>query len=498
MTALSFKPVLLLTSARALAFTATFFIPVVLARTFDQTMFGTYKQLFLIFATLSSIAQLGMAESLFYFLPLATHDRGRYVVNSLLVITAAGITCLGFLVLARSTISQWMNNSELSAYIPWIGIYLLLTMAAAVLEIVMISCKRYRSASFSYASSDLLRATLFIMPVLLLHRLEWLLLGAVIFAALRLCAVLLYLSRDFEGELHPDVALLKQQLTYAMPFHLAVVIETVQANFHQYAVSYHFDAATFAIYAVGCLQLPLVDFLFAPASYVMMVRMTEEIRDGRSKALLAIWHDTTRKQALVFFPLVGLLLVAASDLIVFMFTESYRESVPIFMIWSTITLFATFQTDGVLRVYAATRFIFLLNAIRLIFIVSSINWFLSVFHLLGAVMVTVIATFIGKGLALVRVKGLLQTGLSQLLPWRALAGILLAAAAAGVPALIVESALDIAKLALLLITGSVYIVAYLTLLFRFNLLQEDERLAFAGCLHRFAAGATKAGELIRG
>ena len=31
--------------------------------------FGTYKQLFLIYATLFGVAQLGMAESLYYFIP---------------------------------------------------------------------------------------------------------------------------------------------------------------------------------------------------------------------------------------------------------------------------------------------------------------------------------------------------------------------------------------------------------------------------------------------
>jgi len=399
--------------------------------------------------------------------------------------------------LARPKIVQWMNNSELSGCIVWIGIYLFLMMTSAVLEIVMISRKRHLWASFSYAFSDLLRAILLIVPVLLLRQLEWLLLGAVAFAAVRLCAALFYLRYEFGRELRPDTALLNKQLTYALPFQLAVLVEILQSNFHQYAVSYHFDAATFAIYAVGCLQIPLVDFLFTPAGNVMMVRMSEEIRGGRSKAVLAIWRDTTRKLALVFFPLVGLLLVAASDLIVFLFTESYRASVPIFMIWSTIILFATLQADGVLRVYAETRFILLLNAARLLFIVASINWFLSAFHLLGAVMVTAIATFIGKGLALVRMKRLLQIGFSQLLPWRGLAGIFIAAAAAGLLALVVESVLDLARLPLLFITSLVYTVSYLTLLFRLHLLTEDERLACTGWWQRFTVGATKASELIR-
>src|SRR5438552_2785287 len=235
------KPTLILMSGRALAFTATFFIPVVLARLFDQTEFGIYKQLFLIFSTLYVIAQVGMAESLFYFLPQASHEPGRYVLNSLLVLAAAGLACLGLLTLAASKIAQWMNTSALSEYIPWIGVYVLLMITSAVLEIVMTVRKRYLWAASTYAVSDLLRALLLIVPVLLFRRMEWLLLGAVVFASVRLCEALVYLRYEFGGELRPDPTVLTKQLTYAFLYQMAVLVDVFQSNFHQYAVSYYFD-----------------------------------------------------------------------------------------------------------------------------------------------------------------------------------------------------------------------------------------------------------------
>ena len=93
-----FRPALLLMSGRTLAFAATFFIPVVLARIFDPALFGTYKQLFLIYSTVFLIAQLGMSSSLYYFLPQATHQAGRYVANSVLFLGTAGLVCFGVLI----------------------------------------------------------------------------------------------------------------------------------------------------------------------------------------------------------------------------------------------------------------------------------------------------------------------------------------------------------------------------------------------------------------
>lgn len=489
----TFKPALLLMSGRALGFAVSFCIPVVLVRIFDQAEFGTYKQLFLLYSTLYGIAQLGMAESLFYFLPLAPREGGRYTLNSLLVLAGAGVACFALLGTTGSSISHGVNNSELSRHIPLIGIYLLLMLASAVLEIVMISRKRHLWASLSYGVSDLLRTVFFVTPALLLRQLDWLLLGAVAFASLRFCGALFYLRREFDGELRPNATLLKKQLAYTIPFGIAGLVEMLQSSFHQYAVSYHFDPATFAIYSVGCLQIPLVDFVFTPAGNVMMVRMSEKIRDGRSEAVLAIWHDTTRKLALIFFPLVGLLLVNAREIIVFLFTESYLASVPIFTIWSTAILFSVLQTDGVMRVYAQTRFLLVLNTIRLLLIVALIHWSLSTFQLLGAVIVTALATFVGKGLALARMKTLMQIGFSRLLPWRSLAAILAVAAAAGLSALLVKSELEIATLPLLLTTSLIYIATYITLLLQLGLLTEGERFAVRDWLQRLPTGAAKVG-----
>ena len=60
--------------------------PLVLARMFDPAEFGTYKQFFLVYATLYGLAQLGMAESLYYFVPREPADAGRHVANAMVTL----------------------------------------------------------------------------------------------------------------------------------------------------------------------------------------------------------------------------------------------------------------------------------------------------------------------------------------------------------------------------------------------------------------------------
>ena len=500
----TFKPALLLMTGRTAGFAVTALMPLVLVRVFDQSQFGTYKQLFLVYTTLYALAQVGMAESLFYFVPSARRQVGRYVVNSMLVLAAAGLVCMGLLQVMGSNISSWLNNPRLAMYFPLMGVYLLLTLVSTTLEIAMISRKCYRWASLTYVFSDLLRSALFIIPVLFVPNLHSLLAGATAFAAFRVAMTCAYVKREFREDLRPDANLLKTQMAYAVPFEMAVIVDAFQSNFHQYAVSHYFDAATFAIYSVGCFQIPFVGLVASSVGNVLMVGMSEEIRDGRGKTVVALWHDTTRKLSLMFFPLVALLLVVAREFIVFLFTDQYVASVPIFMVWTTTIFLAVLQTDSVLRVYAETRFLFFLNAVRLVVILLLIHWFLSSFSLLGPVLVTILAALITKIQALARIRKVMRISVSQLLPWGNLAAILAVAAAAIVPVLLIKPELHGTNFLILAITGLVYFVSYSILLYSFGLLTDAEYHTLRGLWQRSkrwlqspAAGAVEAGELSR-
>ncbi len=472
-----FRPALLLMSGRTLAFAATFFIPVVLTRIFDPAQFGTYKQLFLIQSTAYFIAQLGMASSLYYFLPSAAHEAGRYVANSMLFLGTAGLAGLGVVVVAAPKLAQWLSNAELAGYLPWIGLYLFLMMLSAALEIVLISRGQYFWASASYALSDVARAAAFVLPVLLFRQLEWLLKGAVVVALLRVVLTLFYFRREFRGGFTPDRVLFKSQLAYALPFAAAVLVEIVQASLPQYAVSYLFDPATFAIFAVGCLQIPLVDFAASPTSDVMMVKMQEKLSEGRKQAVVAIWHDTTWKLALLFFPLAAFCVVAAREIIVLLFTGKYAASVPIFMAWSTMILLATLQVDGVMRVFAQTRFLLALNVMRLAIIAGLLRWSLSAFGLVGPVLVIVLATVAFKAAALVRMMRLLEISAAELLPWGSLAALTGAATSAAAVALAVKTQMQVATVPVLMATGLAFTGTYTALVWHFDLLNSGEKLA---------------------
>ena len=455
-----FKPMLQLASGRALGFASTFMIPVVLVRVLDQHEFGTYKQLFLVYATLFGIAPLGMAECLYYFLPLDRMRSARFVANSLLALLATGLVSLVLLVLARHALADGMENPSFAAHTTLLGLFVALTMMAAVTEIVMIARNRHRLSATSYAASDLVRALCLMIPAAIWRDVHAVMMGAVGFACARAALTVLYLRSEFGRELVPDLALLRRQLAYALPFAAAVTLEITQGSLHQFVVAHSFDTSTFAIYSVGCLQIPLVDFVATGAGSVLMVKMAERTGAGERGARLELWHEAVRKLATLLLPLVALLFAAGRELIVFLFTDSFRASVPVFLIASLSIAFAALPTDSALRSYGETGVLLRMNVVRLTVVAASIYPLLAWLGLAGAALSMVLGTVAVKMVAMVRLRTLLEVGVSELLPWRDLAGTLALSSAAGVLAWGAKNLLS-SNFASMTLAGVVFVAAYL-------------------------------------
>jgi len=224
--------------------------------------------------------------------------------------------------------------------------------------------------------------------------------------------------------------------------------------------AFRHPGAVFAVYAVGCLQIPLVDVLTTSSANVMMVAMARDGFDRRGADALALWHDTTRRLSLIVFPLVVFLVAMAPDVITVLFTRQYLASVPVFRLWTCMLVLAVPCVDAVLRACAETRYLLGLNLLRLLLVIVSITFCLDRFGLPGAVLAMLVATGATRVMAIGRIGRLTGTPLGALLPWKPLAATAGFALAAAVPALAVARALALPPLAALAGAAVIYALAY--------------------------------------
>ena len=401
--------------------------PLVLARILVPASYGTFKLAWLWCITLGMVLPMGLTTSLIYFVPREPERRRYFIGHALLVTTVLG-ACAGVLLhLFGPRIAQAMHKPELAEEMRWVALFSALFLAGSTMDSIPMSEGRIKLAAglrFGYESTQALGI---VTGALLTRSLAGALAGVTAGTAFRAVACWVMVLR--EHGLHVSRKDLSRQLAYALPFGLAFAIIVPQQQFHQYFVAANVSAALFAIYAVGCFQLPIVDMLYTPVSEILQLGIAEHDRDGNREGPLRLFREAVARLAFVFIPTMALLYVCGPTLLTFLFTERYRDSVPIFRLAILAIPLAALPLDGAMRARAQNRFVLAVSVVKLAVTVPLVVIGFHAFGLQGAMAGWVGAESLTRGILLARA-GQLLGGMRRLLPWRTLALQSLAAALA--------------------------------------------------------------------
>jgi O-antigen/teichoic acid export membrane protein len=422
--------------ARMVGAAITTIIPLVLARSMELEDYGTYKQLFLIAQTLSLVLPFGVAQSLYFFVPRTEQSR-PWVAQTLVFLFVAG-TCggAGFLWLAPH-VARMLSNPELLRHQWPLALYVIGLVGAMPLEVTLTGQGKTRAAACMYLASDVLRAAALIVPVLLGYGLAGAMIAIASFSLVRLAATWVAVLLATEGPLlEPGLA--RRQLAYAAPFGAAMLLNVPQQFAHQYAVGAVVPPELFAIYAVGCFQLPLVDLLYTPTSEVLMVRVGELERQGRLQESIQAFREASARLAYSFLPMAAFLFVAAPEFIAALFGQKFLDAVPIFRVSVLSVALAILPLDGLLRARDQTRYLFLSYLVKAVVTLPLVYVGVTYFGMMGGILSWAGAELVGKATLLARVpralerfEGPLLVRIAQVLPWTALGKASIAAMGAG-------------------------------------------------------------------
>ncbi|MGA9525307.1 MAG: oligosaccharide flippase family protein, partial [Myxococcaceae bacterium] len=316
--------------ARLIGAGITFVIPLVLARAMALEEYGTYKQLFLISQTLQYTLPFGVAQSLYFFIPRTDQPR-PWVAQSLVFLLFAGMLGATLVFTLSNEVSDLLGNPDLLRFRTELALYVFGLVAASALEIILTGQGRTKAAARIYLGTDLIRACAMVIPVFLGYGLAGAMRATVAVALLRAVVTWVTLFTATTGPLFRPEGV-RTQLAWAAPFGAAMLLNVPQQNAHQYAVGSVVPPELFAIYAVGCFQLPLVDLLYTPTSEVLMVRVGELERQGRVSESVQAFREAAGRLAYFFLPTAAFLFVAAPEFIGALFGAKFLPAVPLFRV----------------------------------------------------------------------------------------------------------------------------------------------------------------------
>jgi O-antigen/teichoic acid export membrane protein len=326
----------------------------------DPEQVGVYKQVFLVVGTALNTLPLAFHMSAYYFLPRERDRQHETVFNIMLVLTLVGAVACAALYFFPQILTAVFYRPELVQYSHLIGVTILLWIVSAFLESVPIANEEIRLATVIIITTQATRAVVFVTAAAVYGTVRSLIYAAIIHGAVQTAVLIWYLESRFQGFWHSfDGAMLRRQLSYAVPLGAAVALYTMQSDLHNYFVSNRFAPAIFAIYSFGTLQLPLMGLLQEATNAVLITKVSLLQQQNESREIIYLTARAARKLAAIYFAVYAVLMVVGPEFIRFLFTNRYAASWPIFAVNLTMLPASIFLLDPIFRAHSEERFFLL-------------------------------------------------------------------------------------------------------------------------------------------
>jgi len=488
-----------LTTANSIAFALSFVAPLLLVRLLNQTEFGLYKQVFQILMTAISALNLQVASTAYYFMPRAPEKKLQVTINVLVFYGGVGALVAALFIIYPQCSLLVFESDELPAYMPMLGVTILLWLLSSNLEVIPFALGDVRASSAFIVIAQLTKSMLTIIAAFAFHSVRATIYAAAIQGLLQILFMYIYIRRRF-GTLHGafDWALFKTQIGNALPYGLGSFTQTAQSDMHNFVVSRFFPPAGFAVYSVGLFQLPLLGLLTTSFGNALIPEVSQLVAEGNQRAIIPIWLNAVRKLALVIVPACALMFVLRYEIITLLFTRAYSEAAPLFGIYLFSSLLPMTLTGSPLRAHEEFKFFrFKLHLALLPLTFGAIYLGIQAAGLIGAVVALVALQTLEAAIVLMAVCRRLSFVANDL---RHLTPALKTALAAGVAALaafMMKFPLEHTHaLVKMLICGAVFGVVYGFAAYSFGAVTDADKAGFRATLSRRSSRGSRAEQLI--
>jgi len=453
-----------------------FICGLIVVRLLTKGDYGTYRQVWLVYSTLSGILLLGIPRSIYYFVPTLSEDKKRtFIIQTILILAGIGLFTSSIIFLSSSHIARYFHNPEIARYLRIFSIYIFFSLGIAYFMNYIYSQKKFRLGTIIGIISQLLLSTCVLVSLIIGGKLETVFYTLGIFMAFKYVLYLVYILRKTRP-IGPfwDRQLLVKQLKYSLPLGVTSMIWMISRRIDRFIVSFFTSPSVFAVFAVGAVEIPLINILNESVNTVLRVKFAELYKKRDFKEIVRIWHGSIKKQALLYMPLFCFLFMFSEQFVTFLYTDRYVESTLFFRIYLfllpirvatyTIILTSTGKTRSVL-------YISLLHVVSNI-ILSIIS--VKLIGIIGPAIVSVVVAVLASIYALSITKVNFKLSFRDLFPFKMLLKIMGLAVLAAVCAYPVKI-LFTSKWQMLLLGFICYGAAYLFVCFKSKIIDERDK-----------------------
>jgi len=336
--------------AKVVGFGIRILLPVFLVRILTKAEIGTYNQFFLVETLIQTIFQLGVNQSQYFFIPRDRKNAGGYFLNCILlnlVLFSVGYALIGVF---RSELSSGLGLPVIERFYWHLAAYSILMLLNVSTQIFMTAREHYTAAAVYDVSRQVLASIATLLAAYLTRDLEIIVIALIGSRVVSLALGLLYVHLKQNGFRSERYFFgIWKQVRYGVVLGIAGMLGTIMMRMHEVTVSKFYDIETYAVYAQGLKQIPILMFFTQSLAPVALVRFARLEKEKNWEGIRDTWNEVLGAMYGVGIPVTLFFIAVAQPLIVLMYTDQYIDAVPIFRISALAMLFHLLNPTLILR-----------------------------------------------------------------------------------------------------------------------------------------------------
>lgn len=414
------KEASLLTISQVIIAITSMLAVMLLSRFRSLQEYGTYSQITLIVSLAVSMVQLGIPNSINYFIVKckSENEKNDFYSTYYSISTFSGIGIGVILVLFLPIWTKYFNNNELRTYwwmlflLPWTN-----SILNSISYLFIVSEKISRLVFYNIFSTAVNLLIIVMIKVcsgtFYNYLLSYMILqiGLMVYVYINIIKITnkkfrFYLSRK----------LMKEIYRYAIPLGFSSILATISIEIDKIMIGGFLGTEALAIYTNTGKELPVV-ILVSSITAVLTPKIVFLMNNKKTKSAVGLWKSS----ALIGFAVMAFFSAAffvfAPQIVILLYGEKYLNGVTIFRIYSCILLCRFTYFGMVLTALGKTKMIMYTNIICILsnFI---LNYVLYIFlGITGPAIATVTTTFLGAVLQLLFTAKSIKISFKQIMPW---------------------------------------------------------------------------------
>lgn len=471
------KQSLWLAIGRILALFFAMSIPLFLTRILEKDEYGFYSQFNTIIYFLSSFFSFGMYHNLFYFYPNANYNEKKSIVIQTFIFLLFASILSVIVIFIPEINSFFMGDGLLLSYKIVIFILTIVLALTSIMQPLYIVNKDLRISLWFPPLQIILKVVFIFIFFAIIPSINSLVVAILVSSILTLFIIVLYITKTIKKFPHTPIfnrKIAKEQLQYSIPMVFASGLHSISQKFDKIISISFLSATSYASYSIAFFGIPGIQQIYESISQVAIVDIAKKINVGEKSKALDIYKKMVTKTLSFSVPIILIVALNAEHIIIVLFTEKYRDAIPLFQLYLLSFIFVMLGSGIVLRASGNTKDIrnafFYASVISIPLTYYSVKYYGS----FGAIFGALVSIILPKLFQMKKEISIMETRLFYFLPWYKIIQIFVISFVVIIPCFLIEKKYTENNMFIIVLISIAYLVVVSLIEIKLNIFIIDK------------------------